>query len=634
MSAATRLSEATEAFLARHPPFASMSVEGVRALAGTARLTYTPPGEPLLAAGGEAVGVLRVIQRGTVQRLLPGAEGLEPEALHAGEVFPLSAVLEQRPAAATYRALDDVFCLEIDGATLRRVAAGSAELQAFAARRLRRLLEQSGAALQAKLGQAASTERSMSASLQTLLARAPVACAPHTPVGEVLATMSRERIGCMVVVDEDQRPLGLLTERDVVDRAAHGRLCDTTVPIASLMTEGVIALPATAGAGEAMLCMIRHGIRHVVVTREGRLTGVVSQRDLFALQRLSLFRVAGRIDAAGGEAELVAAAEDSRQLARLLLAQGVQAESLTALVSELNDRIVRRALAMVGAATPPPALPWAWLALGSEGRAEQTLATDQDNGLVFEPPAPLPGAALAALRERFVAWAKSVNALLDRCGFPLCRGGIMAGNPQWCLTLDEWQQRFGDWLRNPQPEALLHASVFFDLRAVGGQVALADRLLAWLATEAPARPAFLQQLARNALQTRPPLGLFGGLAGSGRGRDPAAIDLKLHGTRLFVDAARVMALARGVTVAGTVARLRAAAAAGGFPAGEAEAASDAFQILQQFRLRMQLGDAAGVEGEPNAVRADALNEFDRRVLKEALLQARRVQQTLSIDWQA
>jgi CBS domain-containing protein len=226
-----------------------------------------------------------------------------------------------------------------------------------------------------------------------------------------------------------------------------------------------------------------------------------------------------------------------------------------------------------------------------------------------------------------------VNALLDACGFPLCRGGIMASNPQWCLAAPEWRARFGDWLRNPQPEALLHASVFFDLRAVGGRVELADPLLAWLGTEAPTRAAFLHQLARNALQTRPPLGLFGGLAGSGRGRDPAAIDLKLHGTRLFVDAARVMALARGATVAGTVARLRAATGAGGLPQAEAEAAIDAFQILQQLRLRMQLGDPAGVEGEPNAVRPDALNEFDRRVLKEALQQARRLQQTLAADWQ-
>lgn len=631
MSARARLAETTAAFLARHPPFASMPAAAVRALAEGARLAYWAPGERVLDAGGDPVAALRVIQRGTVQRLPPG-EGVEPEDLHAGELFPLSAVLEQRPATATYRAAGDVFCLEIDGAALRRVAAGSTELQTFAAHRLRRLLEQSNAVLQARLGEAASAELSLATPLERLLARAPVACAPGATAGEVLSTMSRERIGCMVVVDAGQRPLGVLTERDVVDRAARGDLADTSVPISALMTDGVITLAATSSAGEAALCMVRHGIRHVVVTREGRLAGVVSQRDLFALQRLSFFRVASRIDAARDGGALAVAAGDSRQLGRHLLAQGVAAESLTALVSELNDRIVRRALAIVCANTPPPAPRWAWLALGSEGRAEQTIATDQDNALVFELPEERAGATLAVTREGFVAWAKLVNDLLDRCGFPLCRGGIMASNPQWCLAAPEWQARFGDWLRNPQPEALLHASVFFDLRAVGGAVELADPLLAWLGAETPARGAFLHQLARNALESRPPLGLFGTLAGSGRGRDPAAIDLKLHGTRLFVDAARVMALARGITTAGTVARLRAAARAGGFPLAEAEAAIDAFQILQQLRLRMQLGDPAAVEGEPNAVRADALNEFDRRVLKEALLQARRLQQTLAADW--
>ncbi len=632
VSARARLAETTSAFLARHPPFASMEAAAVHALAETARLAYWAPGERILAAGGDPVPVLRVIQRGTVQRQPPG-DGAEAEDLHGGELFPLSAVLEQRPAASSYRAAGDVFCLELDAHTVREVARGSVELQAFAARRLRRLLELSNATLQARLGEAASAELSMTTALERLIGRSPVACLPQTPVGEVLATMSRERIGCMVVADHDGRPLGILTERDIVDRAARGRLADAGVPVSALMTEGVIALPEAASAGEAVLCMVRHGIRHVVVTREGRLTGVVSQRDLFALQRLSFFRVASRIDAARDGAGLAAAAKDSGQLARHLLAQGVVAEPLTALVSELNDRLVRRALALVSASEPPPPLPWAWLALGSEGRAEQTIATDQDNGLLFVPPPEISDAALAATRERFVEWAGRVNALLDACGFPLCRGGIMASNPQWCLAAPEWRARFGDWLRNPQPEALLHASVFFDLRAVGGRVELADPLLAWLGTEAPTRAAFLHQLARNALQTRPPLGLFGGLAGSGRGRDPAAIDLKLHGTRLFVDAARVMALARGATVAGTVARLRAATGAGGLPQAEAEAAIDAFQILQQLRLRMQLGDPAGVEGEPNAVRPDALNEFDRRVLKEALLQARRLQQTLAADWQ-
>jgi CBS domain-containing protein len=140
-------------------------------------------------------------------------------------------------------------------------------------------------------------------------------------------------------------------------------------------------------------------------------------------------------------------------------------------------------------------------------------------------------------------------------------------------------------------------------------------------------------MARNALETRPPLGWFGGLTGSGRGERPDAIDLKLHGARIFVDVARILALAYGIADTGTAARLYALADRGVLPRDEAEAAIDAFHILQQLRLRLQFGDPAGVAGNPNAVLPDALNTFDRRVLKEALVQARQLQQRLAADYQ-
>jgi hypothetical protein len=220
-------------------------------------------------------------------------------------------------------------------------------------------------------------------------------------------------------------------------------------------------------------------------------------------------------------------------LARNLLAQGVAAEPLTRFVSELNDRVVQRVLALISAAHAIDDIAFAWIALGSEGRREQTIATDQDNGIAFVPPEDT--ADVEPLRARLVAFAKAVNAALDRCGFPLCRGDIMAGNPRWCLSVDEWRTLFDDWLRNPVPQALLSASIFFDLRPIGATPPQVIALRDGLADAAPARKAFLQAMARNALETRPPLGWFGGLTGSGRGERPDAIDLKLHGARIFVD---------------------------------------------------------------------------------------------------
>jgi CBS domain-containing protein len=393
-----------------------------------------------------------------------------------------------------------------------------------------------------------------------------------------------------------------------------------------------------------------------VVTRNGRLAGIVSQRDLFAMQRLSLFRVSEAIDAAPDVDALASASADIRALARNLMAQGVAAESLTQFICELNDHVVQRALGLIRATidTPLDDIAFAWIALGSEGRREQTFATDQDNGIVFVPPS---AATVETARERLAVYARQVNLALDRCGFPLCKGEIMASNPDWCLTVEEWRARFGDWLRNPVPQALLAANIFFDFRSIsratgmptggsggGADFAIADsaepfvaELRTWLAGAAKTQRAFLMMMAKNALETRPPLGWLGGLvgsriAGSGNPLPADAIDLKLQGVRLFTDAARILALASGVTETGTAARLRGVADCGAMPRSEADAAVDAFHFLQQLRLRLQFGDPAAVAGAPNAVLPDRLNELDRRILKEAFFQARRLQQRLALDY--
>jgi CBS domain-containing protein len=631
-TAAAALAAATAGFLRSQVPFDRMPEAQVLRLAAASRIRYWSPGQTLLAPGDGPPAQIWIIQRGRVERQVPWAllaPGDAHETLQAGELFPVTAVLDARPVACTYRAIGDVFCHEIDGDTFRALLAESPPLQAFCAQRLRTMLEQSRAALQARCNEASSGEQSMTTRLADLIGRTPLGCAPDTPVATVLETLRRERIGCMVVVDADARPVGIFTERDVVDRAARG-LLDGGAPISALMTTGVHLLPCDATVGDAVLSMVRHSIRHVVVVRDARFTGVVSQRDVFALQRVSFFRVAQRVDGAGDIETLSAAAGDIRVLARNLLAQGVAAEALTRFVSELNDHVVQRVLTLVAAGHVLDDAAFAWISLGSEGRREQTIATDQDNGIVFLPPQGT--ADIAALRARLIAFAGEANTALDRCGFPLCRGQIMAGNPRWCLSIDEWHARFDDWLRNPVPQALLSASIFFDLRPIGSAPAAVIALRDWLADAAPRRGAFLQALARNALETRPPLGWFGGLTGSGRGDQPDAIDLKLHGARIFVDAARVLALAHGVSETGTAARLRTLADRGVLPSDEADAATDAFHILQQLRLRLQFGDPAGVAGHPNAVLPEALNAFDRRVLKEALFQARRLQQRLAADY--
>ena len=193
-------------------------------------------------------------------------------------------------------------------------------------------------------------------------------------------------------------------------------------------------------------------------------------------------------------------------------------QSATRLLSQLNDRLTARLIALLVPRFRLPTVDWCWLALGSEGRHEQSFVTDQDNGLVF---AAVDQREADALRALFVPFAQAVNQHLAACGFALCSGEVMAGNPRWCLSLDEWREHFIDWVRRPDPDALLNASIFFDLRPLYGHRAFGESLRRLMLGLTSDSPAFQHLMAANALAAEPPLNFRGEIAGG----DKDAIDL-------------------------------------------------------------------------------------------------------------
>lgn len=333
-------------------------------------------------------------------------------------------------------------------------------------------------------------------------------------------------------------------------------------------------------------------------------------------------RCAARIDGAVDVAGLASCAAEARQLATALHREAAGAALVTGVLSRLNDAIVARVLALLQQRFRLPPARWCWLGLGSEGRLEQTLCTDQDNGLVLS--ANDDGEA-RDLRELFLPFARAANQALAECGFPLCDGEVMAGNRRWCLSQSEWLESFTAWVRTPEPEALLNAAIFFDFRPQAGAAQLAAGLRQALSELTRGNEIFLRMMTVNALAASPPLGRlrdFVTETDSG-----GTIDLKKFGSRIFVDAARIMALGAGIVETSTVARLQRMAAEGIMSNADAEAAVHAFHALQDIRFAVQVAvGAAGTAG--NQLDPQRLNEFDRRVLLEALRQARALQQRL------
>jgi CBS domain-containing protein len=323
----------------------------------------------------------------------------------------------------------------------------------------------------------------------------------------------------------------------------------------------------------------------------------------------------------------VAAAARIRGLPGRLLEEGIGADAITGHVTALNDLVTVQLIEVTGAGEALAAARGCWFALGSAGRGEQTLATDQDNAIAFADDADPDGR-----RSSLVPAADAVNRALDRCGLPLCRGGVMAGNPRWCLSATEWRRRFAEWIDRPEPEALLNAAIFFDFRPVWGERGIVAGLRSWLSAYAPDRNGFLLLMAQNALGNQPPLGLLRDFVLARGGDHPGTLDLKVNGVQPFVESLRIYALAAGVTSTNTLERIAGVARTRGVPAVEAEAWREAFRFLQLLRLRLNGAQAARGEPLHNHLDPDSLNELDRRMLKEALRQARKLQARLARDY--
>jgi CBS domain-containing protein len=494
------------------------------------------------------------------------------------------------------------------------------------------------------------TELSMNTRVGQLVRRSPLVCLPDTALQQVFEEMDRESAGSMLVADEAGKVQGIITRYDLIRRIILPQIPLST-PIREVMSIGIRTIDANSSVLEALLMMARHNIRHLPVLQHDFLVGLVSERDLVQFQRSSLRILSSTIDKATSISDLKSCSNEILALARRLMAQGVAATSLARLVSHLNDALTRRLIMLTETRLREQSRgelpPWCWLALGSEGREEQTVATDQDNAIIFEGDGDI-------WRERFMAFAAEVNQGLADIGFPLCKGGVMAMHAKWCRSVEEWHELLGRWFHSPMPEALLDANIFFDFRGLHGETRLASELRSWLSSQVAEHRLFLRSLAQDAMRDEVAqvnsngvrLSLARALRRRGQTANwlsPAGLDMKRGGTAPVVYFTRILALARGLPATSTDERLKALAGIQAMPESESQQMRDAFDVLQRFRLRAQLayvGRAATPEGQtapaaddsPNRLALDDLSHHEVEQLSDALATLAGLRSRIEMDF--
>lgn len=404
---------------------------------------------------------------------------------------------------------------------------------------------------------------------------------------------------------------GIVTDRDFRQRiVAQGLSYDTRV--SEIITPNPITIGANRYIFEAIMLMLRHGAHHLPVVKNNQIIGLVSQEDLIQHQSQSSFFLINEIHNANSVNELTPLKTQVQQVFVRLVFDNANFRLVGSAMASIGRAFNQKLIELAEKELGPPPVNYCFLALGSMAREEQLFVTDQDNGIILSN-----AFDHKKHNEYFQALGDKVCAWLDACGYPLCTGAIMASNPKWRMTLNEWKQQFSEWILKPSGEGLLNCSVFFDLDGLYGQLNLAKDLAQEIAKMGSERPKFLSCMARNAVLRTPPLGFFKNFVVEKDGTHRNTFNLKRRGAGPLSDLARVHALASKSANRNTFARLEAARQANTILPEQAEALGDAMEFISIVRMRHQARAIHAKQKPDNQVDPRKLTDFERKNLKDA-----------------
>jgi CBS domain-containing protein len=379
-----------------------------------------------------------------------------------------------------------------------------------------------------------------------------VSCAHDATLNEVAQKMAKIGSGSIFIKNEEGKVDAIITDADLRNSAMAKGL-DGGHPASAMVSSPVVSVPADSQVFEAFITMIGEDTKHLAVSsKTNDIIGTISDNDLIAAQANSTYLLIKTIKSAKNVNQLENM--HSRMALMLLdpIRNGANPEYITRLITTFSDAILDKVIEFSIAKLGNPPCKFAFMIMGSEGREEQTLISDQDNGIIYEDLKNDKDKASAS--AYFGQLAELVCNHLNTAGYKFCSGDCMAKNPKWCQPLLNWKKHFHHWIYEGSPEDLLHASIFFDFRGVWGDLELTDRLKSFLMDSVEKRAGFLRHLTENALHFKPPIGLFGKLVVESKGEHKDALNLK-WAMQPIVDFARVYSLKHGIVQTNTLTRL-------------------------------------------------------------------------------
>ncbi len=440
-----------------------------------------------------------------------------------------------------------------------------------------------------------------------------LSCDMGTPIHEAASLMQRKDRDALILTRERDKPVGIVTDSDLRDRVI-AKQKDYGDPVFEVMSSPLVRIPEQSLLYEGILQMKAHTVSHLVVEdRNGRIAGIFSNKDLLEVQHNSISYLIREVNAADTVESLKKIHNKIPVLVKILLESGARIQNVTHMISTVSDAITHRLIDFAIEEMGEPPARFAFLALGSEGRREQTLITDQDNAIVIED---VPNEKASEVNRYFLYFGKKINLWLDRIGYQYCRGEVMAGNPQWCQPLSRWKSYFTNWVREKSPDGVLGMAVFFDFRIVYGEEQLAADLRQHIQSAVRGSETFLSHLAREVAEYEIPTDIFRGNGQDAKAALPDVFNAK-NALSPITDFIRVYALHNRVSETNSMQRLEKLRRLNILTANDSQELENIYCHLMEIRFRSQVNAILSNRVPDNTVGKEELTAIEQTMVRKA-----------------
>ncbi len=606
------------AFLKNVPPFQFLDSADLQAVARNLSMEFYPKGMVILKQDGAPSDALRIIKKGGIKVSMVSDDGGEVVIDYRGEgdTFGFLSLVGKDRVRSNITAVEDTICYLLGKEMLLKLLDSHLSFtEYFLKSHITRYIDRTYREMQDKSMFYGGSDRLLFTTRVGDMAIKDVISAPEgTSIREAAQIMSENRISSLVILDRSDLPTGIVTDRDLREKVV-AKSRSVQEPVKNIMSTTLIRVDARDYCFEVVLKMLKYNIHHILVIREGKLTGVVTNHDLMMLQGTSPLSLTKDIESQQTVEGLVPVSKKINNIVGLLLKEGAKASNITKVITEINDRLVRKVIEFAERKTGKPPMAYSWIVFGSEGRKEQTFKTDQDNAIIYADPET--DAEAEAARNYFAAFAAYVRDGLLQCGFPLCPANYMAANPQWCQPLTGWKKYFSTWISTPTADAVLNSVAFFDFRHMAGEAALAEQLRDYLNSQLRDQKVFLGYLANLAIKNAPPIGFLKSFVVEKGGEHKDELNLKIKGIAPLVDIVRLFALEKGIPETSTLERIETLRSKHTIVEAYADDLEQAFEFITLLRIHHQYAQLSTGQGPDNFINPNKLSNLEKRSIKEA-----------------